>query len=120
MSYTSHGHAIPGLIQLGKPKQVISCGGPGVCVDCSLESCSALIQTDIKPYPLPDTIGQNELHFLRLKINMLPQSRERSLALTKLDEAEMWLERTEGWRYRSVRVDTANVEWKESDGPSHS
>lgn len=50
MSYTSHGHAIPGLVQIGKPKMVARCGGPGVCVTCSTESCSALIQVDIIPY----------------------------------------------------------------------
>lgn len=36
------------------------------------------------------------LEILRQALNALPASRERSLALTKVDEAEMWAERAAG------------------------
>lgn len=39
MTYTSHGHYIPGTqVSALPPRQVARCGGPGMCVVCSREA----------------------------------------------------------------------------------
>lgn len=37
MTYTKHGHHIPGTQATTRPSQVARCGGPGLCKDCSAE-----------------------------------------------------------------------------------
>lgn len=36
--WTSHGHRIDGLVQIGQPSSVARCGGPGLCAQCARES----------------------------------------------------------------------------------
>ena len=36
--YTSHGHAVDGVPQVGRPERVARCGGPGLCRQCGPEA----------------------------------------------------------------------------------
>lgn len=49
--YTSHGHPIEGLIQLGTPETVARCGGPALCVPCAQEAIRAREELD-HGYPI--------------------------------------------------------------------
>lgn len=49
--YTTHGHAIEGLIQVGKPEKVARCGGPGLCTICSRQAANALEEANMLQKP---------------------------------------------------------------------
>lgn len=36
--WTTHGHPVPGVPQVGVPKYVMRCGGPRLCERCSREA----------------------------------------------------------------------------------
>lgn len=44
MAFTTHGHYVPGLPQEERPANQVRarCGGPGMCVKCSVEAGNAL------------------------------------------------------------------------------
>ena len=44
MPFTSHGHPVPGLPQEERPADQVRarCGGPGLCVQCSVEAGNTL------------------------------------------------------------------------------
>jgi hypothetical protein len=39
--WTRHGHRIEGVAQVGAPKSVVRCGGPGLCSQCSIDAAVA-------------------------------------------------------------------------------
>ena len=55
MSYTTHGHHIQGTPSAGaRPERRANCGGPGICVNCSLEASAAQRQLEGIPFSSPD------------------------------------------------------------------
>lgn len=56
--WTRHGHRIKGTVQIGKPKSVARCGGPGLCAKCSIDAAG----TTSAPTPdANDPSAQEEL-----------------------------------------------------------
>jgi hypothetical protein len=70
MSYTSHGHHIPGTPKHTKPPLIAKCGGAMACAHCAKETAAKLIelvestedQPAVQDTPL-STIHVNESHF---------------------------------------------------------
>lgn len=62
MTYTSHGHHIPGTIMAERPTSVARCGGPALCKQCGREaglilhpSAGSAVSSECK---VPDPTGQ--------------------------------------------------------------
>ena len=89
MAYTRHGWVIPGTLPeegLSWTKHVLPCGGPTICRLCIKDVTNHI------PTQKLDEI-QTRIAELQYLISELSSSREASLALTKLEECEMWFDK---------------------------
>lgn len=100
MTYTRHGHHIPGTPYLASvpASEIGNCGGPHSdtdCKPCIQDAVAALADQDKRVKDLASAVSltmTEEVERLRQKATELyPRSRELSLAITKLDEFELWL-----------------------------
>jgi hypothetical protein len=100
VTYTNHGHHVPGTPYLGSiPDNEISfCGGTNDCPQCIQEAVVALreqaeendtVPENFSPYVANVMEKTEELR--RLIVGAFQNSRERSLALTNIEQGEHWL-----------------------------
>lgn len=115
MAYTAHGHHIPGTDEKGKPEEVARCGGLRLCGQCKREAAAIFgvrmdrgeglsLEELNKRFGLhkaaiegPNalrmehaTLRTEFMEFAQLLSQYLPEGRNKSLALTALEEASMW------------------------------
>jgi hypothetical protein len=96
--YTTHGYHIAGTKFLATvpESQVAPCGGPDVCGECEAEAFKQL--GDRGPEELASlaytTVIEEKIEELnQLIVGAYANSRERSLAITNIEQGGLWLEK---------------------------
>lgn len=91
MTYTTHGHHIPGTERLGTiPSSEIEACDPRTCEQCVAETAAAQVNAEVTFHYAVAIAELFEALRHEIKGHYL-KSRERSLVETKIDEAELWL-----------------------------